>query len=64
MSNVDFEVLPVGTLEELNALRLFAKKVGVVSESAVDPTSKWDRTRPLVKEIQDFYLVHNEKYSI
>jgi hypothetical protein len=64
MSEGNFEVMPIGTTVELLALRSFARNMIEVLDSNVDPTSKWDRSRPLVKEVKDFYTIHNEKYFI
>jgi len=64
MTEGNFEVMPIGTTEELRALRSFARNMIEVLDSGVDPTSKWDRSRPLVREIKEFYNFHNEKYII
>lgn len=64
MTEGNFEVMPIGTTEELRALRSFARNMIEISDSNVNPTAKWDRSRPLIKEVKDFYNVYNEKYLI
>jgi len=63
-SNGDFEVMPVGTINELGALRSFAKNLIEISHNKSNPTEKWDTIFLLVREIENFYNVHNEKHII
>lgn len=64
MSDGNFEVLPVGTMNELRALRSLAKSLIEVSHNRSNPVEKWDTIRPLVKQVEDFYVTHNEKHII
>lgn len=64
MSDGNFEVMPVGTMNELRALRSFVKSLIDISHNMSNPTEKWDTIRPLVKQIEDFYVTHNEKHPL
>ena len=64
MSNVDFEVLPRGTIEELRVLRTFARKMIDIANGNENPTLKWDACRPHVKELKNFYNNHVETYPV
>lgn len=64
MSNGDFEVMPRGTMEEIVALRALSNRLISVMESNLDPTAKWDKTRPLILDIKAFYADHVEKYPV
>lgn len=63
-SNGDFEVMPRGTMNELRALRSLVNNLIEISHNRSNPTEKWDTISPLIKEVEDFYSVHNEKYVL
>ena len=64
MSDGNFEVMPVGTMNELRVLRSFVKSLIDISHNMSNPTEKWDTIRPLVKQVEHFYVTHNEKYPL
>jgi hypothetical protein len=63
-TNGDFEVMPVGTMEELKVLRAFANDMIAASKNHENPTAKWDEVSPMINQLQSFYYYHNEKYPV
>lgn len=62
MSNGDFEVMPIGTMEEVREMRRFANelidleyKYGINTPQAL---------RDKISEVRKFYLYHTEKYPV
>ena len=62
MSNGDFEVLPVGTTEELRVLRQFARRMIALNSIHDMPVPHEMRTK--INEIDRFYQSHVETYPV
>lgn len=60
MSN-DFEVMPIGTLEEIQAMRKFANELIVLSRRFNDTPRA---LRGKIEEMHDFYVRLSEKYPV
>ena len=64
MSNSDFEVMPLGTMEELRVLRQFSNDMIDVSHTMENPVEKWEKMTLLIREVEKFYVYHTEKYIV
>ncbi len=64
MSDVDFEVHPRGTTEELHVLRDFSKKMIDVTRTMKNPVEKWEEMTKLVRQLEEFYDHHVETYPV
>ena len=62
MSEGDFEVLPVGTTEELRVLRQFARRMIALNSIHDMPVPHEIRTK--IDEIARFYDHHVETYPV
>ena len=62
MSEGDFEVLPVGTTEELRVLRQFARRMIALNSIHDMPVPHEMRTK--INEISRFYDHHVETYPV
>ena len=60
MSNGDFEVLPRGTIAELQVLRQFANQM--ISYNSIHDMPTPHEMRELINKLQLWYVGHNEKY--
>ena len=64
MSNGDFEVMPLGTMEELRVLRQFSNDMIDISRTMENPVEKWEKMTLLIREVEKFYAYHTEKYVL
>jgi hypothetical protein len=64
MSEGNFEVMPLGTAEELKVLRAFANDMIAASKSDNNPTAKWDEVSPMIGQLQSWYFHHNQKFDL
>jgi len=64
MSNGDFEVMPIGTMEEVRVLRKFANDLIDISHSMENPTEKWEKMTKHIRAIERFYVSHVETYPV
>jgi hypothetical protein len=64
MSNGDFEVMPLGTMEELRVLRQFSNDMIDISRTLENPVEKWEKMTLLIREFEKFYAYHTEKYVL
>jgi hypothetical protein len=64
MSEGNFEVMPVGTMEELKQLRAFANSMIAVSRSDAAPVDAWYEVSPMINMLQHWYIQHNQKYDL
>ena len=62
MSNGDFEVMPIGTIEEVREMRRLSKELIALDSSYSD--SMPYAVRQKIGEIARFYLYHSEKYPV
>ena len=62
MSNGDFEVLTLGTIEELRTLRKFANDIIALSKIHDMPVPHEMRTK--INALNEFYIAHIEKYPV
>ena len=47
MSSSDFEVMPLGTMEELRVLRQFSNDMIDISRTLENPVEKWEKMTEL-----------------
>lgn len=64
MSNGDFEVMPLGTMEELRVLRQFANDMIAASQTTENPVIKWEKMTSHIRQLQKFYARHVEDYPV
>ena len=64
MSNGDFEVMPLGTMEELTVLRKFANDLIDISRTMENPVEKWEKMTKQIRTVEKFYAYHVEKYPV
>lgn len=62
MSNGDFEVMPIGTMEEVREMRKLSKELIELDHQYGINTPQAIRTKIL--EIARFYQYHSEKYPV
>lgn len=62
MSNGDFEVMPIGTIEEVREMRRLSKEL-IALDSAYSDSMPYP-VRQKIGEISRFYLYHSEKYPV
>lgn len=62
MSNGDFEVMPIGTIEEVREMRRLSKELIALDSSYGD--SMPYAVRQKIGEIARFYQYHCEKYPV
>ena len=63
MSEGDFEVLPLGTIQELKVLRQFVRDVdNIISLSK--PENLQNDLRITVNDLYSWYKYHTEKYPV
>jgi hypothetical protein len=63
MSKNDFDVMPLGTMEELYVLRKFANDMTDISRTLENPL-KCEKMTLLIREVEKFYAYHTEKYVL
>lgn len=64
MSEGNFEVHQIGTMEELKVLRKFANDLIAISHTVKNPVRKWEEMTSLVRQLEKFYAHHTEKYPV
>jgi hypothetical protein len=64
MSSSDFEVMPLGTTEELRVLRQFSNDMIDISHTYENPVEKWEKMTSLIRQLEKFYALHTEKYVL
>lgn len=64
MSNGDFEVLPLGTTEELRTLRKFSNDLIDISRTLKNPIEKWEQMTDRIRKLEEFYSTHVETYPV
>ena len=62
MSNGDFEVMPIGTIEEVREMRRLSKEL-IALDSAYGDSMPYT-VRQKIGEIARFYQYHCEKYPV
>lgn len=62
MSNGNFEVMPLGTMEEVRALRKFANEM--IALTSTHDISVPHEMRAKINDIARFYNEHVEKYPV
>ena len=56
MSNGDFEVMPIGTMEEIREMRKLSNEL-IAAQS-------YEQILQIIGKIRQFYAYHNEKYPV
>lgn len=64
MSDGDFEVHQIGTMEELKVLRKFANDLIAISHTMKNPVGKWEEMTAEIRKVEQFYFSHIEKFPI
>ena len=64
MSNGNFEVMPLGTMEELRVLRQFSNDMIDISRTMENPVEKWEKMTSMIRQLEKFYAYHTEKYVL
>ena len=64
MSNGNFEVMPLGTTEELRVLRQFSNELVNISKTVDKSNEKLEKMTSLIRQLEKFYAYHTEKYVL
>ena len=64
MSNGNFEVMPLGTTEELRVLRQFSNELANISRTVDKSKEKVEKMTSLIRQLEKFYAYHTEKYVL
>ena len=64
MSNGDFEVMPIGTMEEVREMRRLAKELIELDQTYSEHFVTPQGIRNKINEISKFYKYHSEKYPV
>jgi len=62
MSEGNFEVMPIGTMEEVRVLRQFVNKLEDISTNETDVQNFVIEVTREIGKIRSFYNIHIEKY--
>ena len=62
MSEGNFEVMPIGTMEEVRVLRQFVNKLEDISSNETDVHNFVIEVTREIGKIRSFYNIHIEKY--
>jgi hypothetical protein len=62
MSEGNFEVMPIGTMEEVREMRKFANELIELDRSYGINTPQPIRNK--INDVRKFYLYHTEKYPV